>query len=83
MYKLLHIPTCRDIMTRMGDFESADAARTFLNTHVIYFLKEQDAYVAYESSVLESIKVAVTEFITNTSGYHVQDCEIEILEVKE
>ena len=83
-YQLLHIPKSREIEIN-GDpgktYNKKDLEK-FLAAHEIYYLKAQDAYICYEKSRLAEIKIPVTDFISNSGGYHIQRCEIEFLEVK-
>ena len=85
--KLLHLPLAREITTReittltSGTFDSEKVARKFLKEHKLFFLTAQDTYIAYENAVFDAVKIPVTEFITRESGYHIQECEIDIVPV--
>ena len=82
MFALLHIPKCREIVIGAQNFNTKVDANAFMTTHELFYLAEQDKYVAYEKKALKAIKIPIEVFITNASGYHVQTCEIEIVEVK-
>ena len=80
--KLLHLPLAREIITlTSGVFDSENLARRFLKEHKLFFLTTQDSYIAYENAVFETCKIPVNEFLTRESGYHIQECEIDIIPV--
>ena len=77
-YRLLHLPTTRDIVVNR-DFTTIKAADKFLNENAIYFLTPQDSFIIYELSKLAMIKSSVEAFISASSGYPIQRCEIDIV----
>ena len=81
--KLLHIPKARHITTisKYSEFASLELAQVFLANYSIFYLTKQDAYIAYRKAAIDEIGIITSEFISNAGGYHVQFCEIEIIEI--
>ena len=79
--KLLHLPSAKDIVVNNNPcvFETSVKAKEYLQTHKIFYLKEHGAYIAYTNAAISEIGMAVEELISNTAGYHVQACEIEVV----
>ena len=76
---ILHLPLARE-MYSVGTFTSKKVGSKFLEEHSLFYLKEQDVYISYENSALADIAAPVEEFISRAGGYHIQQCECELIE---